>query len=367
MSNRRWATACALAFGLVLGACGDDTSTTGGGAHGESCTSASDCGGGLSCVNNVCVDSAELAGSGDAADGSMGDGPVTETRGADGESCTRRGDCQTGLACFDNVCIAQGSEPRAATPGEAGSRGESCTSHSDCISGLGCYSGSCQEPDLGLTVTGKVCERIDCLVTDDCCAAFRPQFSSTQCALFQQSCAADPVINASDCNWYDNYCVCSDTCIDNQCIDACESDDECGTFYCDSGLCVQCASTADCEDGSGFVDGDICRNDNTCGPRCIRDEQCRWDERCRDEECVYAGGCTSDLQCKQAAFGVTAQRAECVERSCIIPCEADGECGKTQKCHQGACTDLGCTDHDECRQILGINQRADVLARCVEP
>jgi len=362
---RGWMVVCAVALCAIAMGC-DDGGSTAAGNNGESCTRASDCGSGLACVNNVCVADDELSGGGaTGADGSMGD-PVTETRGEAGESCGSRGDCQAELACIDSVCVELGSEPRSANPGEAGSRGESCSSHDDCIGGLGCYAGRCQQADLGLSVTGKVCEQVQCEATADCCAAFVPSYPAANCQMFQQECALDPL--SSSCLVYDANCACSRTCVDTVCIEACEDDSECPDF-CVDGRCVGCRTTTDCvNDVLFYREGYVCRDGGVCGPPvCVRDEQCRFDERCVDNACVFSGECTTDLQCKDAAFGPSAQRAECVDNGCVTPCEADGECGDLQKCDEGACRDLGCTDDDECRQLLNIQLNAGWLARCVEP
>lgn len=361
MMRHGFVAAACLALAVGTFACADKK-TTPKGATGENCAAAKDCGKGLACVNGVCVDEGLLG-------GDAGGDIVTQTRGEAGESCTRRGDCQAGLACIEQVCVDEGSDPEGSNPGEAGGRNETCVTHADCKSGLGCYASRCREKDADLTVTGKSCVLYQCQKDADCCETFVPEYDMDQCALWKDQCdngiASGGVIipSPNSCTYYNSWCVCEDSCIDNQCIMAeCTVDGDCGLGeVCSGNLCRECDSDDDCTDyGAGFY----CNEVGNCQAGCVRDEQCGTMEQCKDGVCEYVG-CTSDLQCK--AMGIAnAQLATCVDGDCVVPCEADAECGSTQKCQDSKCTDLGCSDDTECRYLLGIGNTASWIAVCID-
>lgn len=342
---------CAL-VGLVATGCDEETKTERG-QLGENCTRADDCGSGLACVAGVC-----------ASEGLLGvmDAGQTEPRGAEGESCARRADCRSGLACVAAVCVAEGSMPQGANPGEAGGRNETCSTHRDCQAGLGCYGSRCREKNADLTVTGKACVRANCIEAADCCEFFTP---SVSCPMYEANCLADAGV-ASDnaCRWYDLYCTCTETCVDNLCVQPqCQTDVDCGISgdVCVGGACHECAADADCE----YRDDDsVCNDQGACELPCTRDEQCASTEQCVDGDCLHVG-CISDLQCKNMG-GPSAQLAVCMEGDCVLPCEADAECGSTQACSEGRCQDIGCSSDTECRLLLGINNSQQTFALCVD-
>src|SRR4051812_1288520 len=90
--------AASMAVALLAG-CGDDDAKLRTSSAGQSCVRTSDCADGLSCIANVCYQTAPPSG-GEAGDTST---PLP-TKGGEGESCNSRLDCAEGLGCFNNRC-----------------------------------------------------------------------------------------------------------------------------------------------------------------------------------------------------------------------------------------------------------------------
>jgi hypothetical protein len=336
-----------LALTLTLAALGGcDEAGPQKGSVGESCQKRDDCGGGLSCVDNRCVE--EKASTGN-------DGGMERVAGGQiGESCTRRGDCQAGLACFDQVCMNDDLLGDAGLTDTRGDRGESCAARNDCRPGLACVNARCRQAELELTATVKECFRVDCQTAADCCVGFVPQISAATCALYKSACDLDPL--AAECTWYQGSCTCDLNCVESpnskgtrMCTSAtgCTVDDDCffSAPYCVNSTCVECKATADCaaEPGTQCVSG-------TCRPPCTRNEQCPLFYACQAGACVDVG-CTSDREC---AFATDNPLSKCVNKECATPCTSDSECmADFNVCEAGRCVFVGCESDVECRAYFG--------------
>lgn len=332
------------------------------GSVGESCQKRDDCGGGLSCIENRCVNEDSDTG---------GDGGTERVAGGKiGESCTRRGDCQAGLACFGQTCTNDTLATDAGAVADTrGDRGESCAARNDCRPGLACVAGSCRQSEVELSTQAKHCFRVDCMTTEDCCADFKPTvFTPAQCAVYKSDCdlaGGSPSVTA--CNYYRNYCTCRQTCQASQCVTGgCLADTDCalsGTPYCVEASCKECRTTADCaaEPGTQCDKG-------ACRAPCTRNEECPTFFACQAGACVDVG-CTSDREC---AFDTKVPRAKCVNKVCKTPCKSDAECASVQRpfdvCENEVCVFVGCESNEECRAYLGLELRTDkATAVCKMP
>ncbi len=332
-----------LALGLTT-AC--DKSETQKGSVGETCQKRDDCGGGLSCIDNRCVDERKTAGT---------DGGTERIAGGKiGESCTRRGDCQAGLACFDQVCMNEADIGDAGLVDTRGDRGETCTARNDCRPGLACVNNICRQSEQELTSSTKQCFRVDCQTAEDCCVGYVPP---SYCQTYKASCDLEP--GSIYCDLYETQCSCRMNCVDilgmkggRQCttISGCGTDDDCfGSFpFCVNTTCVECKAETDCANkpGTTCVGG-------TCREPCTRNEQCPLFFGCQSGQCVDVG-CMSDREC---AFANNNPRSKCVEKKCSTPCETDAECMQAgnpfNACEDGRCVFVGCETNEECRALLG--------------
>jgi hypothetical protein len=272
--------------------------------------------------------------------------------GAAGESCTARRDCAGGLACIEQVCVDPSAD--AGVPGRRGGVGESCRATNDCESGLACLGNVCAPAEVGLSVTGMGCYRVECETKDECCADFRP---SPSCPLYEMDCDADPIY----CPTYRSLCLCNRDCQDSLCVDLpppCESHAECVSFiapFCVAGVCSECAEHGDCAGESDRCVGGVCQ------APCSRDEQCPLLHACQDGECVEVG-CGSDREC---AFLRRDERAVCRDGGCSVPCARDADCATSpgsdsfQVCEAGECVFVGCESDAECRALLGLSETFD--------
>jgi hypothetical protein len=348
----KWLTIGVVAVfaGAAAVGCGDDDS--GGGSssrksgEGESCRATADCDGALKCIGQICVDtSSDHSGAG----GEGGDGgneePIQTISGL-GESCRSRIDCELGLACVDQTCV---------------------------------------EPTNPFEPTGKECQVVACVEDNDCCDT-SPSSKET-CDSYASLCASG---DKYYCNYYSAYCACDEAtkCVDYQCTftEKCADSADCdavGSYtnaICDtdSGTCVGCVTTADCEAsiyyGVGYVcsashqcvynacstDADCGSNDmkcieNTCVDtrECFDDRDCDYEEQCDDDsgKCVERE-CTSDRFCADLTSNPNAQ---CVDKKCVEPCETTYECNgglnwgtNSELCVDGFCVKAGCETHAEC-------------------
>ena len=345
--RRLWGLLSLAALAAMLPtACGGDEITkvvtvgpeTGTGEEGESCSSPTDCGEGLSCLRGVCmasIDDLEL--------------------GQEGESCTRSGDCEDGLSCIDNVC----TDPDTVMPQVgAGKRGESCQTRTDCEEGLTCINGTCTIEEFGLEPTGKICVSSACGVAADC-------VQNVNCAFYQSQCSLDPLslycdayeANCNEANWECSAGACSF-------VGTCATNNNCpNSLRCDpdSTMCVECypGDTLLCGANEECVD-------NVCRTSCLANADCPLFHECDtdDNTCVDVG-CQTDREC--VAFTGSAL-AECADGECVVPCQTDSEWANPfnynfMACVKGFCVSVGCDTDEECR----INAGGAGTWSCVEP
>lgn len=325
---------------------------SGGGFCGRACGSDADCSGDR-CVSTSggrqCV---RFSGSTPSCAGSTPSG------------CTRDSDCGTDQVCSGGSCV-----PRPMMGAELGSP---CTQDSGCRSGL-CIGGACTET-------------CDWLQPGSCASGF--------------------------------YCDdgVSNSCTSGYCVrgavgtaplgEACASDTECASLYCDRGTCSQpcipggavgCApgftcqaSTLQCRGSCRRARalGDACDDSDQCaaGPCAVRGDQSFCTQTCGDSTpcprgfaCVAAGdqavcvpeaggldwACSSDADCLSGICSLDAGVRYCT-RSCeaAVPCPDGFVCGATDS-HESVCRraerGLGqdCTDNVECTTGLCATENGD--------
>jgi hypothetical protein len=246
------------------------------------------------------------------------------------------------------------STPQNTTPAVKSRRGESCASRNDCTAGLSCIQNRCIDNEYPVDPTAKECFLVECTDTAQCCADFSPDPES--CSFYQEQCNLGDELYCQD---YQDFCVCSQQCVDEQCIDqgpACTSDLQCGSFFCVGGQCVQCRNNEECGGGGlSCVEG-------FCTPGCVKNEECPLFNSCESGQCVETG-CTSDREC---ILFTGRPEAVCKEGQCTVDCESNAECGQLEACTDGKCIFIGCETNDDCRAALHIENQ-DISAVCREP
>jgi hypothetical protein len=330
-----------------------------------------------------------------------------QTRGQRGESCQARNDCQEGLACIAGTCSKNdfdvvvsanhcdqidcqvdtdccGNKPLEApakcdnrtlicnTPQLPNCLVEACTGDATCGGGT-CGLGQCSESFTSCDAAAD-CADV-CGATNTCTLSGYACTAATQavdCLYNGQTCTnrfcncTNPEYNPLDeiCSDPDCTDVCTLRCREERCIqdNSCEEDIECAQFgllYCQSGLCVECLESSDCEEDLG----ETCR-EGRCDTPCLQNEECPLFNQCVDGECE-AIGCTSDRECVLAAsrFGGAddARLSRCLPSdidpnvfACKVPCENDGSCAEFEICDAGFCRFIGCDSDEECRSYLGL-------------
>lgn len=310
------------------------------GAVGESCEARSDCASDLHCVDRLCVSEAPVQLQGDA-----GQAPPVEVRNGLGQRCFRRADCQAELSCIAQRCTEGGDAISLLGP-QKGAIGDSCLVSNDCEVGLGCVSRACRARSLAVAPTALECHRVECQVSDDCCAGFEPE-DPDLCAELDVGCQSGV---AADCNLHRALCGCTMRCEDEACVAqaACESDLDCGgsgILRCIGGGCVQCVTDGDCA-GSGVCQAGTCRSP------CERNEECALFEACVDSRCEHVG-CQSDRECQ---FAYDDPEGRCIDAECRSACTTDATCrGQFQRCAEGLCVFVGCESDEECRAALAAD------------
>jgi hypothetical protein len=350
---------------------------------------------------------------------------IPETRGKRGENCQARNDCQTGLACLNGICSKNefdidvavkqcdridcektddccGGKPTKA-PAKCNGRDEICKSAVDgcvasqvCTSDSVCGDGVCRPASNGscsgglsgacATVTdcrdvcsaSGLCTRssVSCVSDADCTYAIYNDVVT--CVLPTRTCncqnpnynPADPICTDPDC---ENLCLLR--CEAERCVTdkSCATNTDCTAFglpLCNSGRCVECKTSKDCDDDETCEEG-------VCHKPCKHNEECPLFYECDADsgDCEYKG-CHSDRECILAASrgsdpanpesmpsasGEDARLQKCLPseadpdiNTCKIPCENDGSCGAQSVCDKGYCKFIGCETDEECRAYLGI-------------
>jgi hypothetical protein len=174
--------AASVAAALLVG-CGDNDAKPVSSQNGQSCERTADCASGLSCIANVCYQTAPVIKNtgGEAGQATTTPVVVGPVLGGEGESCTSRRDCETGLACFNQRCTSgtstgAGGDTGAAPTAQLGDRGETCRTNADCETTLVCVPaggelsavGVCDVVNYGIAPTGKTCTG-ECSTSADCC------------------------------------------------------------------------------------------------------------------------------------------------------------------------------------------------------
>jgi len=268
------------------------------------------------------------------------------------------------LACVGLVSVLSGCQSDGAqkvSPANKSERGETCLARNDCVDGLACINGQCMLNEYPISVQARECVRIDCAEDADCCVDFVPD---TNCPTYQTDCE-DNFIQSS-CDAYNRYCICNRVCDDQMCVipNICTTDTDCillqGSGVCDNGVCVECLVDVDCP-GDGICNVDT----NRCISRCTRNEECDIFEQCNANGECEESGCNDNRECY---FATGSPLSECHDGECRVPCENDAECNPFDACQNGLCVFVGCTSDEQCRILLGLENRDDTArAVCREP
>lgn len=262
----------------------------------QPCTSNTDCGNGLACVNGVC--------------GGTGSDRCDTATGAN--------ICPVGLVCINGVCThdqnACGTQAGSVTscpPGSTCINGtcqpptDQCTSDAQCGSGRACINGVCH--DGGTTTCSDATGSNACPVGTTCINGVC-QGGGTQCG-------AGTTVG----------CTADETCVNGQCQSLrCDSNQACPQGYvCDTtrALCVVQGTT-----------GDQCGSATTpCGPEtvCVNGQ-------CESLRCDANQACPQGYVCSAPQAGSTA--AVCVAQGTTPgQCTADANCPQGRACHNGIC------------------------------
>lgn len=381
--------AASMAVALLAG-CGDDDSKLRTSGAGQSCVRTSDCDSGLSCIANVCYQTAP-SGAGEGG----GTSTPLPTKGGTGESCNSRLDCAEGLGCFNNRCTKSADTGDAGSGNSGvtlGSRGETCRVNGDCDSDLVCVpssnlagTGTCDLKSFGLEPTGKSCTG-ECLEAADCC-----QLPIALHTLAIQSCKdIDDAITAGaiDCA-APATATASAYCFEQATYcGACKNVWSCDA---DRHACVykpKCTVAAGMDAPGGCPSTTRLRNTFalTCNPTsltctgataaagCTSDAKCLGQpvfdslgiDVCTEGECTcYAGNkqcyriCNRDIDC---GAGLVCDNGKDGSNLCVPAptCSTDTQCAVANsnlawKCNEGTCAQACASDRD-C-SATGLNQQ----------
>lgn len=231
-------------------------------------------------------------------------------------------------------------------------KGEACQVTNDCADGLACgpvpggAGGVCVTAVFQIAPTAKECVISQCKEPTDCCPV-----PPATCNALSTSCEAG--VNTA-CTQYDQLCRCDGNkyeCEQNRCRTRCLEDLDCRNSgagnKCAGGKCAQCVENADCSPGTDCVNG-------TCIAPCQSDGDCPGFNRCSSGKCVE-GGCKEDRECVASTRNVEATCG--TDGKCIVPCQTDLECGNPQSysffsCINRQCTYVGCQSDKDCRLFL---------------
>jgi hypothetical protein len=322
------------------------------GRLGIGCSVKNDCEAGLSCIQGVCQPSSfELSPTGkecvqidctEPAD-CCGNLPMEvpekcrarpstclqKLPGCVEKACTRSADCAGGGVCAGQCAVSAGE----------------CRGNVDCLANK-CVEGTCS---LNFTVCQSDADCAANTCAGGTCTCDNPNYSPLSPVCQDPDCA-------DKCFW---------SCEDSRCVipTSCGTSDDCfgSKPQCVDGTCVECSISTDCSFDKICVAG-------SCETSCQDDTQCGLFEACQVGECTYVG-CRSNRECTlipdvrslALAPGVDPRLLRCHTADgvgrCIIPCQTDAQCGRTEVCSGGLCQYIGCDSSDQCATILGVHEQ----------
>ena len=274
------------------------------------------------------------------------------------------------VGCFLAAIACSDDEEGKAPPVQLGQRNESCQTKADCMPPLVCVNETCSVDRFDVPPTGSECAVVACREAQDCCAQ-----PSVTCTMLKTACDGGDTLA---CQQYDASCSCRFDCLNNACVQKCQTGTggtsgvggtggTCTTAaarYCNGQNCVQCLCDSQCSTSQ------VCRG-NKCLPRCEVDLDCAPMNRCdkpaeAEHGVCVRSGCTSDRECIASLSNVL---AVCREGVCQVSCNADIECDTASEfnfrgCINGVCTDLGCESSDECRAKAKLPANSNQFAIC---
>jgi subtilisin-like proprotein convertase family protein len=351
-----------------------------------------------SCCPFLCGDDACLetcTGDDECCASAYCDGAACQEKKAIGETCSGANECLSNF-CVDGYCCNEACDGNCEACNLAGTEG-TCSLHAlntdpdgDCGTCKVCsgVDNSCANVAAGTDPTNDCTEAAastcDFDGTCDGAGACRNWVDGTVC--LEQFCANATV-------HYDDTCDGGGTCSDGgsatcepyvcnaeavDCLDSCESDDDCFTgYYCDAGNeCVpkkdngeDCGGDNQCK--SNFcVDGVCC--DTACDGGCSACNiegklgQCNYHDNNTDPEteCGLCGVCNGAGVCKAAAAGVD-PKGDC-EPTEQSTCGLDGTCDGNYQCRLWSaatvCLEQSCAGH-----IKDPAHYCDGEGVCVDP
>ena len=280
----------------------------------------------------------------------------------DGTKCFPEGGCDCAPDCdaaFDSLAAC---EAACLAPG--------CTSDADCGTGLYCrqvldasgqVSGTCAALPEGACVRDADCGEGGACVLGPCPACFPcPCFGT--CANGSVPCVTD-----EDCE--------RGICMDGLCVakPECGAEADCGMYeQCVDGACVlaegRCWTDADCADGQVCEGAFVCPEGALClvadqpgkcvdggARKCQVDDDCAAGAYCAWECDGSAGGCTAT--CQPMPEGVCVKDADCrADQRCVkgpcplcVGCPCFGTCQQTTP----TCTVVTPGSHGMCEMVLG--------------
>lgn len=268
--------------------------------------------------------------------------------------------CPEGHDCRNGVCVErEPDEPKPEGCEHNGQcfqdpRGEFCDrgtgSCAACLNDSHCAGRSCS----GGRCVGTVC------TTDDDCGEAAP--------------FCNPAGDACVACRGDADCGTGEACEAGACVDLpveCTNDAECEAGAPDRplcrvedgrGLCVECRSAGDCDEGASchggacvvtacedsddcaaFPDLSVC-SDGAC-VQCVADGDCGAGELCVDNVCEAPFRCASNDDCAESELGPI---CDLVSGACVV-CAGDADCPLGQACQaRAACIPIGCGSVADC-------------------
>ncbi|GFH53843.1 hypothetical protein CTEN210_10319 [Chaetoceros tenuissimus] len=259
------------------------------GSLGDSCTSDSNCGSGLSCDSGISTCKVSTGNScsagSDCASGFCAGSPLICTDGAIGSTCGSGTDCSSGF-CGINQCTD-------------GAIGSTCGSGSDCSSTF-CGSNQCTDGAIGS----------ECDSVNDCAASLICLSSNKVCT---DGADTSPCDSGSDCT--SGFCSGVDnTCTNGDIGDSCTSGSDCVSGFCSSvdNTCISgdndtpCGSASDCDSGYCSPTSSTCANrpilDPCHGITCSNHGKCKGNGLCHCEDTFIQTNDGKDCTCPNGSF-----------------------------------------------------------------
>jgi hypothetical protein len=273
--------------------------------------------------------------------------PPDETNN-DTPVCESNDDCSAdGAQCWDGECVVAGGdscevdldcEHEYEYCGGGTCLLAGCTDDSECAGNTICQDGRCGQgcnTDAQCPVDGEVCNT----TTNEC------EFDGCTPGECRDHEVCDQDLEPADCR-PDGSCS-----TDLHCTRYERSVQDGIDYICTEGTCTE---KPPCESDDECGDGEICRDDGSCGGGCRSDEECLLGEFCDEEATICKPGCNSDVDCGDDGICVAQEGGESIcETSCDdrTICNAEelpdgAEEGTSMVCRDSYCQ--FCEDDNEC-------------------